>query len=149
MHHHRSAIRAQTDVPVSVFADGHVFECRAIDLSTQGAVVERADGLLAHEARPFYWLSFAVGQRGVRVLARPAWKSGKRQAFRFILITDPDKLTLAEHMDASSRLWGTALHLRAGGGAGRAGTGGAAEGSGTAANAFARKNVRRSPSTRV
>lgn len=115
MHHHRSAIRAQTDVPVSVFADGHVFECRAIDLSTQGAVVERADGLLAHEARPFYWLSFAVGQRGVRVLARPAWKSGKRQAFRFILITDPDKLTLAEHMDASSRLWGTALHLRAGG----------------------------------
>lgn len=139
MHHHRSAIRAQTDVPVSVFADGHVFECRAIDLSTQGAVVERADGLLAHEARPFYWLSFAVGQRGVRVLARPAWKSGKRQAFRFILITDPDKLTLAEHMDASSRLWGTALHLRArGAGRGPALPGGRGE----AANGVREQNVK-------
>ena len=101
--HRRCSVRAQTDVPVSVYANGSVFACRAVDLSTQGVVIERVPGLDHHDARPFYWMKFGLGDDGVLALARPAWKKGRSQAFRFIEISDADRLTLAEEMDRASR----------------------------------------------
>ena len=109
--HHRTNVRAQTDVPVDIHADGYVFSCRAVDLSTSGVVVERAAGLEHHEARPFYWLRFALGAHGVVTLARPVWKRGMTQAFRFVEMSDEGRLTVAEHMDVASRVFGMALHL--------------------------------------
>jgi nicotinamide-nucleotide amidase len=110
MLHHRTNVRAQTDVPVDVHADGFVFSCRAVDLSTSGALIDRAPGLEHHEARPFYWLRFGVGAHGVMTLARPVWKRGLTQAFRFVEMSDEGRLTLAEHMDVAHRLFGRALH---------------------------------------
>ena len=111
MLHHRTNVRAQTDVPVDVHADGFVFSCRAVDVSTTGALIDRAPGLEHHEARPFYWLRFGVGAHGVMTLARPVWKRGLTQAFRFVEMSDEGRLTLAEHMDVAHRLFGRALHL--------------------------------------
>ena len=108
--HHRTNVRAQTDVPVDVHADGYVFACRAVDLSTSGVVVERAAGLAHHEARPYYWLRFALGAHGVMTLARPVWSRGKTQAFRFVEMSDEGRLTVAEHMDVATRVFGMALH---------------------------------------
>ncbi len=105
----RASLRSQADVPVTVMADGRPFDCRAIDLSPDGARVVRSKGLLAHEGRPLYWLHFLLGATGVRALARPTRTDGHEQSYRFVLISDTDRLTLAEHMDVAHRVFGAAL----------------------------------------
>lgn len=109
MMHHRNTVRAQTDVRVTVHADGVAFPCRAVDLSTDGLVVEPARALSNHTARSVYWLELPLGEAGIVVLARPAWRNGNAVAFRFIDLSECDRLTLAEHMDASLKL-GLTLH---------------------------------------
>lgn len=94
---------------MTVVADGHQFDCRAIDISPEGARVVRTRGLQAHDTRPFYWLHFLLGATGVRALARPTRSEGAEQAYRFVLISDTDRLTIAEHMDVSNKVFGTAL----------------------------------------
>jgi hypothetical protein len=105
----RSSVRAQTDLPVAVYADGFVFDCRATDISTSGVVIERARGLDSHEARPFYWLKFSIGAEGVLALARPVWNRGRTQALKIVEIAECDRLSIAEHMDSCSRQ-GMVLH---------------------------------------
>ena len=107
--HMRSSLRAQTDVPVDVYADGQVFPCRAVDLSTGGVVIERTDGLVRHDARLVYWLKLPFGDQGIVALARPAWTKGRQQGLRFIEMEPSDRLTLAEAMDETARR-GMALH---------------------------------------
>ncbi|HSU37930.1 MAG TPA: glycosyltransferase family 9 protein, partial [Polyangiaceae bacterium] len=36
-------------------------------------------------------------------LARPVWTLGSQQAFRFVRISDADRLSLAEHVDLAAR----------------------------------------------
>ena len=98
--YHRSSVRVQTDLLVKVHADGYDFACRAVDLSPDGIVIERARGLLAHQARPVFWLELPIGPYGIVTLARPAWDRGAAQALRFIDISHADRLLLAEHMEA-------------------------------------------------
>jgi hypothetical protein len=107
--HRRSSVRVETDVSVTVYADGYTFECRAVDLSPDGVVIERTDGLCAHATRPFFWLKFPFGDHGVVALARPAWSRGKSQALRFIELGEHERLTLAEHMDEAAKS-GRLLH---------------------------------------
>ncbi len=106
----RRGRRAPVDLPVTVHADGLRFECRAVDLSPDGLSLDRAPGLDAHDGRPFYWIHIPLGDRGVRALARPTWSAGRRQGYRFILVSDDARLTVAEHMDVVERLWGRSLH---------------------------------------
>lgn len=37
--------------------------------------------------------------RPLRALARPIWSSGCQQAFKFVRMSDVDRLNLAEHVD--------------------------------------------------
>ena len=99
----RKSLRAQTDIPVDIVADGFTFSCRAIDISPYGAMIERVAGLEHHDSRPFYWFRFRMAGERVLTLARPVWRHGKRQGFRFVEIADSSRLTIAEHMDAMSR----------------------------------------------
>jgi len=107
--HHRSTLRAQTDVPVSVQADGVTFPCRAVDLSPQGVVLEPAAAFAHHDARCVYWLELRLDDRAVRALARPAWRNDQAIAFRFIGLDACDRLTISEHMDRSVKA-GNTLH---------------------------------------
>ncbi|MFO0661997.1 MAG: PilZ domain-containing protein [Polyangiaceae bacterium] len=99
----RRSLRAQTDIPVDLVADGITFSCRTLDISPYGALIERVTGLDGHDARPFFWLRFKVRGERVLALARPTWRDGLKQAFRFIEISDASRLTLAEHMDDMRR----------------------------------------------
>ncbi len=105
----RTSLRAQTDIPVDLVADGLTFSCRTLDISPYGALIERATGLDGHDVRPFFWMRFRVRGERVLALARPAWRDGNKQAFRFIEISDASRLTLAEHMDDMRRS-GMTLH---------------------------------------
>lgn len=102
--------RAPVDLPVTVHADGMKFDCRAVDLSPDGISLDRTPGLTVHDGRPFYWIHIPLGDHGIRALARPTWTAGRRQGFRFIMVSDEARLTMAEHMDVVERLWGRALH---------------------------------------
>ena len=107
----RTTVRAQTDLVVEVLTDGVMFPCRAVDISTDGAVIECHPRFLERAPRLLHWLRIHVpGQaEAVVVLARPAWRVGRSQAFRFVKVDELDRLTLAETMDQSARQ-GFALH---------------------------------------
>jgi hypothetical protein len=47
-------------------------------------------------------LNLPERSRPLRALARPVWAFGSQQAFKFIRISDVDRLNLAEHLDV---LW--------------------------------------------
>ncbi|WP_437294740.1 PilZ domain-containing protein [Sorangium sp. So ce426] len=96
----RQGARAQVDFPVSALVDGHRHRCRAIDLSPTGMVVERAPAL-AGRALPAvtpFELDLGVG-RPIRLRARPVWDRDNLLAVRFVVMSDADRLTIAEHLD--------------------------------------------------
>lgn len=106
----RSTVRAQTDLVVDLIADGVMFPCRAVDISTDGAVVECHPRFLERAPRMLQWLRIHVpNEPALMLLARPAWRVGRSQAYRFVKVDELDRLTLAEAMDASARR-GFALH---------------------------------------
>lgn len=103
MLHHRNTPRAQTDLPVTVYADGYLFDCRAVDLSTQGVRIASLGGLEHHAARPFYLVEFPIVGGSAVALARPAWWQGGEAAFHIVAMADCDRLALAEKMDAATK----------------------------------------------
>lgn len=103
--HHRSSLRAQADVPVTVYADGYAFEGRTLDLSTRGMRFTANPGLVYHAARPFFVvkLAFATDAPPATALARTAWWNEREAAFYFISMGETDRLSVAEKMDDSVR----------------------------------------------
>jgi hypothetical protein len=101
-------LRARTDFRVVAKSGGFVSQCRGIEISPSGIIVDRGreqlhmplllrlEMLLPERVRPLY------------ALARPIWINGSQQALKFIRISDVDRLTLAEHVDLLS-LRGVAL----------------------------------------
>lgn len=102
--HHRSALRAQADLPVTVYADGYVFDCRTADVSTQGMRLASVGGLAHHTARPVYLIEFPFDSGSALAIARPAWWRGGEAAFHFVAMSDCDRLSIAERMDASRKI---------------------------------------------
>ena len=95
----RISSRAQVDVPICALIDGFRHECRAIDLSSTGMVFERSRALFAKElttVNPFE--IYLAGQR-IRTRARCVWGKDRLQAVRFVVMSDVDRLSIAEHLD--------------------------------------------------
>ena len=81
---------------------GFVSYCRGIEISPTGIIVDRGREpdslpLLMH-------LEMLLPERirPLSALARPIWMQGSQQAFKFVRISDVDRLTLAEHLDLQS-----------------------------------------------
>jgi hypothetical protein len=107
----RDSLRARTDIGV-VAKDGNlVSHCRGIELSAGGIVVDRGRPVTSRDDRIFLRLELRLPEhfRPIRALVRPVWSSGHRQAFKFLRVSDADRLSLAEHLDLVA-LKGATLH---------------------------------------
>lgn len=99
----RRGLRAKTNFRVVAIDGGRRAQFRGVEISPSGIVVDRGS---ATRAVPFFqWLELYLPERlkPLRLLARPIWTSGSRQALTFVRISDVDRLSLAEHLDLQRR----------------------------------------------
>jgi len=107
----RVGLRTRTDFRVLAQRGSFCSQYRGIDVSPTGIVLDR--GRLIGECdwpllMPLQ-LELPEHLKPVRALARPIWSFGSQQAFKFVRITDVDRLILAEHLDFMS-VRGVVLH---------------------------------------
>jgi hypothetical protein len=97
----RVGLRARTDFRV-ITRDGSLeSHCRGIEVSTTGIVVDRGKPVARRDQPILLGLELRLPERlrALKTVARPVWAHGNQQAFRFVRISDVDRLTLAEHLD--------------------------------------------------
>jgi hypothetical protein len=98
---HRAGLRARTSFPVVAGTGRQRRECRAIELSPSGIVL---DGERDVESRPIplvmrIEMRLPERLRPLFAWARPIWSRGTQQALKFVGASDADRLSLAEHLD--------------------------------------------------
>ena len=101
----RLSQRARTDFSVRTKEGRIVSQCRGIEVSASGILIDRGRRV-ADRDHPFYLeLEIRLPERIVpmRAMARPVWAFGTQQAFKFIHMSDADRLTIAEHVDLQAR----------------------------------------------
>jgi hypothetical protein len=78
-----------------------VSRSRGIEVSSTGILLDHGRAIGDREHRFFVSLEITLPERRapLRAVARPIWAFGTQQAFKFIRISDADRLTLAEHVD--------------------------------------------------
>lgn len=93
--------RARTDCPVRTQQGSLVSSYRAIEVSATGLVIDRGRPIEERDERLLIELEIALPERHrpLRALARPVWSYGTQQAFKFVRMSDTDRLNLAEHVD--------------------------------------------------
>ena len=98
--------RMRTDCAVVAREGALASACRGVDISSTGIVVDRGRPVGERDERLLVDLeiSFPERLRAVRVVARPVWSSGTQQGFRFVRMSDADRLDVAEHVDHLDRL---------------------------------------------
>jgi hypothetical protein len=101
----RFGVRARTDFRVIARGGGLTLHCRGIEISPTGILLDRGRCAAAGHSLLFVHLELVLPERrrAIRAVARPIWRRGSQQAFKFIRIADVDRLTLAEHLDLLKR----------------------------------------------
>jgi hypothetical protein len=97
----RVGLRARTDFRV-IARDGKLeSHCRGIEVSPNGIVVDRGRAVASRDQRILVGLELRLPERlrALRAVARHVWSVGNQQAFKFVKMSDVDRLTLAEHLD--------------------------------------------------
>ncbi len=95
-------LRGATRFRVLVCEGPHAAHCVALELSASGVVIERGRELSERERRTGFKLELFLPEqpRPVRVLAKVVRDVTRTAyAFKFVFITDVDRLTLMEHLD--------------------------------------------------
>ncbi|MCK6533924.1 MAG: hypothetical protein L6Q84_13215 [Polyangiaceae bacterium] len=97
----RVGLRGRTDFGVIAHDGIAISRCRGIEISPTGIIVERGRTALARGESLLVKLELSLPERihAITAWARPVWVRGSQQAFRFVRMSDPDRLTLAEHLD--------------------------------------------------
>jgi hypothetical protein len=93
--------RARTDCPVRTHQGSLMSQYRAIEVSPTGMVIDRGRPVEARDQRLLIDVEIVLPERHrpLRALARPIWSFGTQQAFKFVRMSDVDRLNLAEHVD--------------------------------------------------
>lgn len=93
--------RARTDFPVLTRQGGWIGLCRGIEVSSTGILLDHGHEISDADRRFFISLEMTLpeGSRPLKAVARPIWSFGTQQAFKFIRMSDADRLSLAEHVD--------------------------------------------------
>jgi hypothetical protein len=101
----RIGLRGRTDFSVTLSNGLFIRPVRATELSGTGIVLDQGRVSPGWESSLFMRLEIRLPERcrPIRVLVRPVRSYGQQQAFRFIQISDVDRLTLAEHLDVVHR----------------------------------------------
>jgi hypothetical protein len=96
-------LRARTDFRVTARWGSRALRCRGVEVSATGIVI--AGRFPRYGAPLWVWLELELPERlrPMRALARPVWTLGNQQGFRFVEISDADRLSLAEHVDLAAR----------------------------------------------
>jgi hypothetical protein len=107
----RLGLRGQVDLPAIQHLDGFCHECRVVDISARGLVVQRTRVLAERPSRLTYRLELPLdgGERCILALARPVWTQGLLQAMRYVAVDEVDRLEIAELLDRLGRQ-GAVLH---------------------------------------
>ena len=95
--------RGRTDCSVTTHQGSLVSHYRGVELSPTGIVIDRGRPVEARDQRLFVEMEIALPERmkPLSALARPVWSYGSQQAFKFVRMSDADRLSLAEHVDLS------------------------------------------------
>ena len=92
--------RLSTDCPSTTYRHGFAHRCRALDISTGGALL-----YWRHPQPPLVMrLELKLHDRMVRTLVRTLWVRSGLLAVRFIDITDAARLDIAEYLDHVERV---------------------------------------------
>ncbi len=97
----RVGLRGRTDFGV-IAHDGIVAaRCRGIEISPTGIIVDRGREIALAQQSLLQKLELRLPERiqAIRAWARPVWVRGSQQAYRFVRMSDADRLTVAEHLD--------------------------------------------------
>jgi hypothetical protein len=96
--------RARTDCSVRTEQGRIVSIYRGIDVSPTGIVIDRGRPIRDRDKRIFIHMEITLPERirPLRAVARPVWCYGTQQAFKFVRISDVDRLNLAEHVDLAA-----------------------------------------------
>ena len=99
----RVGLRARTDFRVLSRTGSLRAQCRGIELSSSGIIIDR--GRRRREGGLLQTLELYLPERRrpLRAVARSVWVSGTQQALKFVSISDADRLSLAEHLDLQAR----------------------------------------------
>jgi hypothetical protein len=97
----RVGLRARTDFRVIARRGTRESSDRGIEVSPSGIVLDRGRPVHELDSPLLMQLELRLPERlkPVRALARPIWSFGTQQAFKFVRISDVDRLILAEHLD--------------------------------------------------
>ena len=107
----RVSLRARTEFAVIARNGCLKSHCRGIEVSPTGMIVDRGRPVDEATSPLLMGLELMLPERvrTLRALARPVWSMGTQQAFKFVKMSDADRLTLAEHIDVL-RLRGVPLN---------------------------------------
>ncbi len=77
---------------------------RGIEVSPTGIVVDLGRPVGARDQRIYVQMEILLPERvrPLSAIARPVWFVGTRQAFKFVRMSDVDRLNLAEHVDIAA-----------------------------------------------
>jgi hypothetical protein len=101
---YRMSERARTDCSVRTEQGRIISIYRGIELSPTGIVIDRGRPIRERDQRIFLHMEITLPERvrPLRAVARPVWSYGTHQAFKFVSISDVDRLNLAEHVDLAT-----------------------------------------------
>lgn len=97
--------RARTDLRVETHQGALSSRYRGIEISPTGILIDRGRRIAARDLPLYVRLSIRLPESlfTLRALARPVWSFGTQQAFKFVEMSDVDRLNLAEHVDLMHR----------------------------------------------
>lgn len=98
---HRLSERARTDFSVEARQGILISRCRGIEVSATGILIDRGRPIADRDSRIYVNMEIRLPERlsPLRAVARPVWAFGTQQAFKFVVMSDVDRLSLAEHVD--------------------------------------------------
>ena len=101
----RVGLRGRTDFAVMASNGYFAKRVRATELSGTGIVLDQGRIVSGFDSPLYMRLEIRLPERRrpIIALARPVRAYGQQEAFRFIQISDVDRLTLAEHLDVVHR----------------------------------------------
>jgi hypothetical protein len=93
----RAYARPLLDLRVAVLSDGFQHECRTVDASRDGMAVELTPSLAEQDPHFVYRYALEVeGGRRIPITGRTAWRRGRLQGVRFVVISDSDRAAFEE-----------------------------------------------------
>lgn len=93
--------RARTDCRVVTRQGSILSFYRGVEVSPTGIVIDRGRPVGDRDQRMYVEMEIVLPERlkPLCALARPVWSFGTQQAFKFVRMSDVDRLNLAEHVD--------------------------------------------------